>query len=156
MTARVTTVNAFLCPSDGNVPTQASALGQLDGAGTNYPNNMGTDIRLSNYILSGPTWFLGNAAESTCAGAAISSPLNGVKSTASITDGTSNTVSFSEFVKGKGVLAGRRPPHGLQRNAPEQLVRLRRQDPDRRLTHSISIARPRRTPSSTSTRAASG
>ena len=29
-----------------------------------------------------------------------------MKSTASVTDGTSNTVSFSEFVKGKGVLAG--------------------------------------------------
>ena len=67
-TARVTTVNTFLCPSDGNVPTQASLTDSSTGAGTNYPNNMGTDIRLSNYILSGPTWFLGNAAETTCAG----------------------------------------------------------------------------------------
>jgi prepilin-type processing-associated H-X9-DG protein len=57
-------------------------------------------------VLGGPTYFLGNAAETSCAGSALSAPLNGVKTYASVTDGTSNTVSFSEFVKGTGVLSG--------------------------------------------------
>jgi prepilin-type N-terminal cleavage/methylation domain-containing protein/prepilin-type processing-associated H-X9-DG protein len=105
-TARITTISTFLCPSDPNTPTQSSITDGSTGAGSNYPNNMGTDIRLANFVLTGPTYFLGNAAETSCAGSALSSPLNGVKSVASITDGTSNTVAFSEFVKGTGVLTG--------------------------------------------------
>ena len=105
-TVRVTTVNAYLCPSDPNTPTQPSMTSSGTGAGTNYPNNMGVDIKLNNFVLTGPTYFLGNPSEKTCAGATVSAPLNGVKTVASITDGTSNTVSFSEFVKGTGVLQG--------------------------------------------------
>ena len=105
-TVRVTTVNAFLCPSDGNIPTAPDIANSATGAMTNYPNTLGMDIRTNDYILSGPTYFLGNAAETSCAGAALSSPLNGLKTVASVIDGTSNTAAFSEFVKGTGSLAG--------------------------------------------------
>jgi prepilin-type N-terminal cleavage/methylation domain-containing protein/prepilin-type processing-associated H-X9-DG protein len=105
-TARVATINVFICPSDGNTPTQPSMTDTTTGGPTNYPNTMGKDIRLSNYVLTGPTYFIGNASETLCAGGTVSSPLDGVKTTASVTDGTSNSVAYSEFVKGTGSLTG--------------------------------------------------
>jgi prepilin-type N-terminal cleavage/methylation domain-containing protein/prepilin-type processing-associated H-X9-DG protein len=103
-TVRVATVGVFVCPSDGNTPTQPSMTDSTTGGPTNYPNTMGKDIRLSNYVLSGPTYFIGNATETLCSGGTASSPLDGVKSVASVTDGTSNSVAYSEFVKGTGTV----------------------------------------------------
>ncbi len=105
-TVRITAVGIFLCPSDANVPTPPSITNNATGAMTNYPNTMGIDLRTNDYVLSGPTYFLGNAAETSCAGAALSAPLCGLKTVASVIDGTSNSAAFSEFVKGTGSLAG--------------------------------------------------
>jgi prepilin-type N-terminal cleavage/methylation domain-containing protein/prepilin-type processing-associated H-X9-DG protein len=78
-------VSAFLCPSDGNYP-------QPNVSATNYPNNVGllrTSPGSSNLgNLDGPAYKMGQAPEDA--------PV----SFATITDGTSNTVIFSEFIKG--------------------------------------------------------
>jgi len=75
----------LLCPSDGNVPD-----GGVDS--TNYPNNLGTTRVVGGTStlgsLDGPAYKMGQAPE------------NGTVSLASITDGTSNTVIFSEWIKG--------------------------------------------------------
>jgi prepilin-type N-terminal cleavage/methylation domain-containing protein/prepilin-type processing-associated H-X9-DG protein len=110
-TVRVSVVSTFLCPSDANIPGQPSFTDNTTGAGTNYPNNMGLDIRLSNFVLAGPTYFIGNQPETTCSSGVASAPLDGVKTIASILDGTSNTVAFSEFVKGTGSASA--PPRAL-------------------------------------------
>ncbi len=103
-TARITNISTFVCPSDPNVPTQPDINNNATGAPSNYPNNMGTDIKLNDFFVNGPTYFLGNPAEKTCAGTTNGSPYNILKTMASITDGTSNTAAFSEFVKGTGTL----------------------------------------------------
>src|SRR3954471_5400636 len=73
------------------------------GAATNYINNMGTDVRLNGYRLNGPTYFLGNTANTACDGTTnANGALNGTKTMASVRDGTSNTAMFSEYVKGTG------------------------------------------------------
>jgi prepilin-type N-terminal cleavage/methylation domain-containing protein/prepilin-type processing-associated H-X9-DG protein len=103
-TVRVATVSVFLCPSDGNTPTTPSMTDSTTGAGTNYPNTLGKDIRLNSYQVSGPTYYIGNATETLCQGGSVVGPLDDVKSVASVTDGTSNSVAYSEFVKGTGTL----------------------------------------------------
>jgi len=79
-------VNTFLCPSDGNDP------GFPTGE-TNYPNNIGITRAIpgssSTGPLDGPAYKMGQ------------SPENGTVTLATITDGTSNTVIVSEWVKGK-------------------------------------------------------
>jgi prepilin-type N-terminal cleavage/methylation domain-containing protein/prepilin-type processing-associated H-X9-DG protein len=80
-------VTTFMCPSDGNNPQPGVSM-------TNYPNNIGL-LRVqpgSSTLgpLDGPAYKMGQPPEDT------------VVSFASITDGTSNTVIFSEFVRGKG------------------------------------------------------
>jgi prepilin-type N-terminal cleavage/methylation domain-containing protein/prepilin-type processing-associated H-X9-DG protein len=104
-TIRVAVVSSYLCPSDPNMPSQPSFTNNATGGNTNYPNNMGTDIRLNNYTLSGPSYFIGNTVETLCAGGSSSGPLNVVKRVASVVDGTSNTVAFSEFIKGTGAVS---------------------------------------------------
>ena len=78
-------VAAFLCPSDGNYP-------QPNVSATNYPNNVGL-LRTSPGSstlgpLDGPAYKMGQ------------SPEDGTVSFATVIDGTSNTVIFSEFIKG--------------------------------------------------------
>jgi prepilin-type N-terminal cleavage/methylation domain-containing protein/prepilin-type processing-associated H-X9-DG protein len=78
-------LSAFLCPSDGNWP-------QPNVSATNYPNNIGlrrTTVG-SNTLgpLDGPAYKLGQPPEDK------------VVSFARVLDGLSNTVMFSEFVKG--------------------------------------------------------
>jgi prepilin-type N-terminal cleavage/methylation domain-containing protein/prepilin-type processing-associated H-X9-DG protein len=107
-TARVTSVNVFLCPSDGNNPTVPSMTDATTGAASNYVNNMGTDIRISGYRLTGPTYFLGNTANTSCSGANANGGLNATKTIASVTDGTTNTAMFSEYIKGTGVASSNR------------------------------------------------
>ncbi|HEY2157373.1 MAG TPA: DUF1559 domain-containing protein, partial [Isosphaeraceae bacterium] len=77
---------AFLnCPSDGNTPDPT-----VDS--TSYPNNLGTSRVIPGTStlgpLDGPAYKMGQAPE------------NGTVSLATITDGTSNTAIFSEWIKG--------------------------------------------------------
>jgi prepilin-type N-terminal cleavage/methylation domain-containing protein/prepilin-type processing-associated H-X9-DG protein len=80
-------VNSFLCPSDPNMPSSTSSS-------TNYPNNIGL-VRVNPgtstfRALDGPAYKMGQPPE------------DGTVSFSAITDGLSNTVVFSEFIKGKG------------------------------------------------------
>jgi prepilin-type N-terminal cleavage/methylation domain-containing protein/prepilin-type processing-associated H-X9-DG protein len=83
-------VAAFLCPSDGNYP-------QPNVSATNYPNNVGLTRTTpgSNTLgpLDGPAYKMGQAPE------------DGAVSFATVTDGTSNTAIFSEFIKGNNSVA---------------------------------------------------
>jgi prepilin-type N-terminal cleavage/methylation domain-containing protein/prepilin-type processing-associated H-X9-DG protein len=85
MTARMTKISTFLCPSDGN-PGNTDPL----CATSNYAENLGPNRMNSGWALTGPSYFLTN--DGIC---------YVVTNVASITDGTSNTASWSEFIKGK-------------------------------------------------------
>jgi prepilin-type N-terminal cleavage/methylation domain-containing protein/prepilin-type processing-associated H-X9-DG protein len=78
-------ISTFLCPSDGNQPDP-------NIGSTNYPNNLGTTRTVpgssTTVALDGPAYKMGQPPENT--------PVT----YASITDGTSNTVIFSEWIKG--------------------------------------------------------
>ena len=91
-TVATTNINTFLCPSDGNQPSPTETFGVQTGtvASTNYPNNLGTYIGNNSGALDGPAWELPSAAT-----------YGPMVTLASITDGTSNTAMFSEWVKGK-------------------------------------------------------
>jgi prepilin-type N-terminal cleavage/methylation domain-containing protein/prepilin-type processing-associated H-X9-DG protein len=91
-TASVVTVATYLCPSDGNVPNTGYA-------NSNYPNNIGV-MRNSN-AFDGPTWMLNYPQGGPYIGYA------------GITDGTSNTVQWSEFVKGTGQSTAANGPDGV-------------------------------------------
>jgi prepilin-type N-terminal cleavage/methylation domain-containing protein/prepilin-type processing-associated H-X9-DG protein len=76
-------VNTFLCPSDPNVPDPT--WGNSD-----YPNNLGImQIGGPNGLIDGP----GDRMSATSDGPTVTF--------ATVTDGLSNTVSFSEWVMGK-------------------------------------------------------
>jgi prepilin-type N-terminal cleavage/methylation domain-containing protein/prepilin-type processing-associated H-X9-DG protein len=79
-------LKTMLCPSDTNDPGAPTSE-------TNYPNNIGITRAIPGSSttgpLDGPAYKMGQAPE------------NGTVTLASITDGTSNTVIFSEWVKGK-------------------------------------------------------
>jgi len=96
-TVTCTKVATFLCPSDSNVGNNSflSQNGQNFGtvATHNYPNNCGTNRNYNgNGIPNGPWWSLGTPQN----------VWNGwpIITLAMVTDGTSNTAIFSEFVKG--------------------------------------------------------
>ena len=85
-------INTYLCPSDGNSPTNTLAIpgtGNSPQLGrTNYGNNIGTCLTFNGGQMDGPAY----AANGS----------NGpVVTLASVTDGTSNTAIFSEWIKGK-------------------------------------------------------
>jgi prepilin-type N-terminal cleavage/methylation domain-containing protein/prepilin-type processing-associated H-X9-DG protein len=86
-------ITIFICPSDTNVPSGAWTM--LNGTGareesyTNYPNNIGLMRFNSNGAFEGPAYELNNPA------------LGPIVTLATVTDGTSNTVIFSEYVRGK-------------------------------------------------------
>ena len=86
LTAGSAKIAVFLCPSD-------NAVGHPDpyASPSNYPNNAGLARFYNGYECDGPAWYLGT-----------DSNLKRVQSLASVTDGTSNTAIFSEFVKGSG------------------------------------------------------
>jgi prepilin-type N-terminal cleavage/methylation domain-containing protein/prepilin-type processing-associated H-X9-DG protein len=89
-TVMYTTVTSFLCPSDPNKGDITNLNQNGVGPGcTNYPNNMGTEPNISGGRLNGPSGYLGGDQY-----------LGNRVSLASVTDGTSNTVIFSEWVKG--------------------------------------------------------
>jgi prepilin-type N-terminal cleavage/methylation domain-containing protein/prepilin-type processing-associated H-X9-DG protein len=89
-TVRTMQINTLLCPSDGNVPVgTTTAAGQTKQvANTNYPNNIGTFARINGNTYDGPAYEAG-------------ATLGPTVTLATVSDGTSNTVVFSEWVKGK-------------------------------------------------------
>ena len=93
-TVRTSQVNTLICPSDPNVPLMTATLfGVTRQIGfSNYPNNIGTYLRNNGNMFDGPAYSMGVPSS------------GGTVTLASITDGTSNTVIFSEWVKGIGVI----------------------------------------------------
>jgi prepilin-type N-terminal cleavage/methylation domain-containing protein/prepilin-type processing-associated H-X9-DG protein len=83
-----TVVATFLCPSDANAPNFQRA--GVTVAPSNYGNNIGTCLSFNGGRLDGPAYFVDT------------SRYGGVVTIAGITDGTSNTAIWSEYVKGKG------------------------------------------------------
>jgi len=93
-----TTVGTFLCPSDGNVPCgtyDVSGPGVRQIAYTSYPNNLGTTPTNNGGRYDGPAYFMGASNVASVAGLAPTVTL------ANISDGTSNTVIWSEMVRGR-------------------------------------------------------
>ena len=96
VTVFVSKVSGFICPSDANPGNQNTITTGLYAATTvgtsNYPNNLGMEP-ITTGRLNGPTWFIGGVGTTdTYAGSRVS--------LAAVQDGTSNTVVFSEWVKG--------------------------------------------------------
>jgi prepilin-type N-terminal cleavage/methylation domain-containing protein/prepilin-type processing-associated H-X9-DG protein len=95
ITAVGTTINTFLCPSDPNRPsfaTQASSVPSNPGLSpvcgpNNYTNNIGTSASFNGGKIDGPAYDVLGVY-----GPAVT--------LASVTDGTSNTALFSEYIKG--------------------------------------------------------
>jgi prepilin-type processing-associated H-X9-DG protein len=93
----VATINTFLCPSDGNQPGTSWAFkngaGSFPLAATSYPNNIGTMRNNNGGYFDGPAYRL-------------NFPAGGPTITLSaIRDGLSNTVIFSEWIKGQNETA---------------------------------------------------
>jgi prepilin-type N-terminal cleavage/methylation domain-containing protein/prepilin-type processing-associated H-X9-DG protein len=94
-TVRVVQVAGLLCPSDANNPGGSVTIGTASFpiALTNYPNNLGTFDTNNGGRIDGPTYEI-NAA-------ALNKPqLDAVVTLATVTDGTSGTAMWSEWVKG--------------------------------------------------------
>jgi prepilin-type N-terminal cleavage/methylation domain-containing protein/prepilin-type processing-associated H-X9-DG protein len=92
-TSRVVQIATFACPSDANNPSATVTVGTLTGlpASTSYPNNVGTaSVDTTTGSVDGPAYYAG-----------ATTPPTGVVTLASITDGTSNTAIFSEWVRGQ-------------------------------------------------------
>jgi prepilin-type N-terminal cleavage/methylation domain-containing protein/prepilin-type processing-associated H-X9-DG protein len=90
-TGECTQINSLLCPSDGNVPLATLTQGSqtLQKAYTSYPNNIGTFPTNNGGMFDGPAYMMGWT------------PYGPTVTLASITDGTSNTAIWSEFVRGR-------------------------------------------------------
>jgi prepilin-type N-terminal cleavage/methylation domain-containing protein/prepilin-type processing-associated H-X9-DG protein len=86
------TINAFLCPSDGNDPGYTN-LGVKTGQ-TSYGNNVGLCITLNGGQFDGPAWRTGGSD-------------GPVLPFAAITDGLSNTALHAEWLRGKNTKLGR-------------------------------------------------
>jgi prepilin-type N-terminal cleavage/methylation domain-containing protein/prepilin-type processing-associated H-X9-DG protein len=89
-------VAAFLCPSDANsgyVDTVATINGVTFLANqTNYPNTVGVTPTYGSGKATGPCYFLNNAPWNASNALGL----------ANVTDGTSNSAMFSEYVKSAG------------------------------------------------------
>jgi len=95
-TASTTTVNSFLCPSDGNNPGY-TYNGYTPGM-CNYTNNMGICLSLSGaWTFDGPAYRIGDTTKNE--GNAVT--------LAMISDGTSNTALWSEWLRGKNTKTGK-------------------------------------------------
>jgi prepilin-type N-terminal cleavage/methylation domain-containing protein/prepilin-type processing-associated H-X9-DG protein len=99
-TGTITTILAYLCPSDptivGRAYTQVPAGEAGYFANCNYGNNIGTSFSFTGQI-DGPAYVV---SQTTYNGVTYGSNNGGVVTLASITDGTSNTAMHSEWVKG--------------------------------------------------------
>jgi prepilin-type N-terminal cleavage/methylation domain-containing protein/prepilin-type processing-associated H-X9-DG protein len=92
-TVRVMNIATFSCPSDGNIPSANVTVGALTAmpGSTNYPNNIGTTApETTSGVIDGPAYYAG-----------ATMPTGATVTLATVTDGTSNTAIFSEFIKGK-------------------------------------------------------
>ncbi len=93
-------LKAFLCPSDLNRGSSGEFLvggrSQLVGA-SNYACNIGLNRRLDQWLLNGPN-YVASSWDKT---------VNSTTNLATFSDGTSNTVIFSEWIKGQAVPTGR-------------------------------------------------
>ena len=109
MTVLVTTITAFLCPSDGNPGSSGTFLvggeSMLVGA-SNYPCNIGLNRRITggrpdaSWKLNGPN-YVASSWDNT---------VNATTNMSTFQDGTSKTAIFSEWIKGQAV------PTGTSRN----------------------------------------
>jgi prepilin-type N-terminal cleavage/methylation domain-containing protein len=93
-----TVVNAFICPSDSNIPSgtySTNGITQQMGY-TSYPNNLGTIFTNNGGQYDGPFYVIGLTTPPT-----ILRPYGPTLTLASISDGTSNTAIWSEMVRGK-------------------------------------------------------
>jgi prepilin-type N-terminal cleavage/methylation domain-containing protein/prepilin-type processing-associated H-X9-DG protein len=103
-TVNVTQFAAFVCPSDGNQPSGTSTLNGVTATvgSHNYPNNLGTWTGFNGGSFDGPAHQLGTNR-------------GGIVTLAMITDGTSNTIILSEFVRGTGSTASPLGKYGIYR-----------------------------------------
>jgi prepilin-type N-terminal cleavage/methylation domain-containing protein/prepilin-type processing-associated H-X9-DG protein len=91
-TIHATLIKTVLCPSDPNIPVDTFNFNgrTVQVPYHNYPNNLGTFLFNNGLMFDGPAYEL-------------SAPQFGAPTTlAMILDGTSNTVIFSEFIRGRG------------------------------------------------------
>jgi len=91
-TVVTTYVASFNCPSDGNIGNAGNANGSSPArpiAPSSYGNNSGTARQYNGNVSTGPFWLLGG-----------NSSVGRKVSLASVTDGTTNTVIYSEWIKG--------------------------------------------------------
>ena len=90
-TASSTAVNAYLCPSDGvQVNRGITSYSGHDYGDTNYANNIGNCVTCNNNILEGPAFVMGDY-------------FGPPTTLAMITDGTTNTAMWSEYLKNSGL-----------------------------------------------------
>jgi prepilin-type N-terminal cleavage/methylation domain-containing protein/prepilin-type processing-associated H-X9-DG protein len=89
-TVRIIQVTAFLCPTDPNIPNGTTTVGGMTGQPGyhSYPNNIGTFATDNGNMYDGPAYEMG-------------ANFGGTVTIATVLDGTSNTVIFSEFVRGR-------------------------------------------------------
>jgi prepilin-type N-terminal cleavage/methylation domain-containing protein/prepilin-type processing-associated H-X9-DG protein len=91
-TVMSTNIPGYLCPSDANPGSTENLVGGYTAQVTcvNYAINGGVNRANFGGMITGVAWWLGG-----------NTSYGGVVRLASITDGTSNTAAFSEWVKGK-------------------------------------------------------
>ena len=87
MTATFTRVSSFFCPSDPN-----KGHAEFPTTVSNYANNMGVERYLTDWRPNGPSYV----------GSHWDGRLQGATALRDITDGTSKTAMWAEFVKGHG------------------------------------------------------
>jgi len=100
MTVITQVIASFLCPSDPYKGGSGTFLinGTAKGvANFNYPSNMGLNRRINNWVPNGPNYIATNWDGAMKRNIGLNS----------FTDGTSNTVIFSEWVKGPAASPGR-------------------------------------------------
>jgi prepilin-type N-terminal cleavage/methylation domain-containing protein/prepilin-type processing-associated H-X9-DG protein len=90
-TVLVAQISVLNCPSDGNQPsvsfTLSTGVSAPEGY-TSYPNNIGTILFNNNGTFDGPAYRLAQPTE------------GGIVTLATVTDGTSNTALYSEYIRG--------------------------------------------------------
>jgi prepilin-type N-terminal cleavage/methylation domain-containing protein/prepilin-type processing-associated H-X9-DG protein len=90
VTSRFSKIATFLCPSDSSQPSVSVTTGTFSGTLplTNYPNNIGTFApEATTGTVNGPAYYVG-----------VTAPSSSLVTLATITDGTSNTAIFSEYL----------------------------------------------------------
>jgi prepilin-type N-terminal cleavage/methylation domain-containing protein/prepilin-type processing-associated H-X9-DG protein len=91
---RILQLSAFLCPSDGNIPNGTTTVAGISARPGyhSYPNNIGTFATNNQNSYDGPAY-------------EMNANFGGTIRLADITDGTSNTAIFSEYIRGQNIPA---------------------------------------------------